>query len=139
MKRHGKYITVFEHQSLKLNQEFPDVSFDGNCLKALQQHYGEKGVPYYNLIHNGVKFNEYVGVIQVGNIIIEVLPKADKNEYDTNKWRDLLIGMLRATGSLDIKNTRESKLKIKRNSYFRLLLKWRNKSIAITLSISKFN
>lgn len=127
MKRQGKYITVFEHQSLKLNQEFPEGSFDGNCLKALQLHYGEKGVPYYTLINNGVKFNEYVGVIQVGNIIIEVLPKADKNETDKNKWRDLLIGMLRATGNLEIKNTGESHLKIKRNSilelYFEMFIK----------------
>jgi len=65
----------FEHQSLRL-----DDGLDPGLLKALQSFYGSgKDFPYYSLIHNGVKFCEYVGVIQVGKTVIEVLPKTDKD------------------------------------------------------------
>lgn len=104
--------------------------FDIDKLKALQEYFGQKGVPYYSLIHKGIQFNEYVGVIQVGNLLIEVLPKADKNpdtDNEEKKWRDILIGMLRAVGSFEIKSSSNSKLKIKPNSlldlYFELFIK----------------
>ncbi|MBA3285571.1 MAG: restriction endonuclease, partial [Nitrosopumilus sp.] len=61
-------IVVFEHESLRMGEGEKSISKDQ--LKALQIFYGEKGVPYFSLIHNGVKFNEHVGVIQVGNSII---------------------------------------------------------------------
>ncbi|MBK9688626.1 MAG: hypothetical protein IPO65_13055 [Saprospiraceae bacterium] len=93
----------------------------------MQLHYGEKGVPYYNLINNGVQFNEYVGVIQIGNTLIEVLPKVDNNKRDDRLWRDILIGMLRAVGSIDIKAPTESHLKIRPNTildlYFEMFIK----------------
>lgn len=116
----SKTITVYEHQSITLNQEFSGFKFDADTLHALRQYSGSKGVPYYSLIHNGVRFNEYVGVIQVGNTVIEVLPKADKNpensDQDKTQWRNLLIGMLRATGELDVYSTSNSNLKLQPNS-----------------------
>ena len=61
-------IVVFEHQTLKLGQENLGANFDEDKLKALQKFYGDKGVPYFNLVHKGVRFTEYVGVIQVGTL-----------------------------------------------------------------------
>jgi 5-methylcytosine-specific restriction enzyme subunit McrC len=120
------HITLFEHQSLKLGQHFENGEFDEAKLKALQLFYGEKGVPYYSLIHNGVKFCEYVGVLQVGNLTIEVLPKADKDE-DEAHWRSMLIGMLRAVGVFTIQAPSHSDLALKSNSilelYFELFIR----------------
>ena len=123
-------ITVYEHQAIRLNQRFENVKFDEVKLKAFQVFFGEKGVPYFSLIQNGVQFNQYVGVIQVGNTLVEVLPKADKNTSDDenkNKWRDILINMMRAVGTFEIKSTSNSHLKIKSNTildlYFELFIK----------------
>ncbi|MDR2582865.1 MAG: McrC family protein [Fibromonadaceae bacterium] len=112
-------ITVFEHQSLKID--------DLKLRKALEIFRSDKkDFPYYSLIHNGVKFNSYVGVIQVGKTIIEILPKADKNN-DENKWRNILIGMLRTVYDFDVKAPTQSSLKIKPNSilelYFEVFVK----------------
>jgi len=127
VKTKSKHITVFEHQAIKMNQEIDGVLFDETRLKALQSYYGVNGVPYYSLIHNGVRFNEYVGVIQVGETIIEVLPKADnslKGSNEKNRWRDILIDMLFAVGIFDIHAPSNSSLKLKSNSildlYFEL-------------------
>jgi 5-methylcytosine-specific restriction enzyme subunit McrC len=111
--------TVFEHQSLKV---------DKPLLEALQKFRGDKkDFPYYSLIHNGIKFNSYVGVIQVGKTIIEVLPKSDKSESNENRWRKILIGMLRTVYNFEIKAPTQSSLKIKANSilelYFEMFVK----------------
>jgi 5-methylcytosine-specific restriction enzyme subunit McrC len=126
----GRHITVFEHQSIKLNQEIDGVVFDETRLKALQSYYGEIGVPYFSLIHKGVRFKEFVGVIQVGETIIEVLPKADnslKGSNEKNRWRDILIDMLFAIGIFEIHTPSNSSLKLKSNSildlYFELFIK----------------
>jgi len=119
------HITVFEHERIKLDQEINGCRFDESKLLALQKYYGDKGVPYFSLIHKGVQFNEYVGVIQVGNLLIEVLPKADKanhSESEEKKWRNILIDMMRAVGSFDIRVTSSSHLKIKPNTVLDLYI-----------------
>jgi 5-methylcytosine-specific restriction enzyme subunit McrC len=122
------HITVFEHETVRFDKgekKLTEEQFD-----ALRLYYGEKGIPYYSLCYNGVSFNEHVGVIQVGKTLIEVLPKADKvsaSKEEENKWRDILIDMLRAVGSFDIKAPSHGNLKIKANTildlYFELFIK----------------
>ena len=117
-------ITVFEHQILKIDKG--EVRLTLPQLKSLQSYYGD-GVPYFSLTHNGVQFNEYVGVIQVGNLLIEVLPKADRYSTDKDSWRKMLVGMLKTVYGFDIRATSNAHLKIKPNTildlYFELFIK----------------
>lgn len=124
-----KHITVFEHQAIKLNQVIDGVKFDEIKLKAFQSYYGEKSVPYFSLIHNGIRFNEFVGVIQIGKTLIEVLPKADNSIVGNNEkpiWRNILIDMLFSVGVFNIHAPSTSSLKLKANSildlYFELFI-----------------
>ena len=127
MQQHRKHITVFEHESLRIDrgeQRITDIQ-----LKSLQAYFGESGVPYFSLIHKGVRFNEFVGVIQVGELIIEVLPKADiafAGDNEKKQWRDILIDMLFAVGVFDIHAPSRSSLKLKSNSildlYFEIFI-----------------
>ncbi|HMZ61600.1 MAG TPA: hypothetical protein PL048_22700, partial [Leptospiraceae bacterium] len=119
-------ITVFEHDYLRIDKPPEGSKFEERHLNALLSHFERNSVPYFTLIRNGIKFNQYVGVIQVGNTVIEVLPKADKSDSDSAKWQKILIGMLRAVGSLKIESASESLLKIRPNSildlYFELFV-----------------
>jgi 5-methylcytosine-specific restriction enzyme subunit McrC len=114
------HFTVFEYDTLRLNKDLTPPQY-----QALQTYYGEKGVPYFTLINNGVRFCQYVGVLQIGNLTIEVLPKVDKSN-DTGKWKKLLIGMLREVGVFQIHAPSSSDLKLQSNSildlYFELYL-----------------
>lgn len=129
MSINRKHISVFEHQTIKLNQVIDGVKFDESTYKAFEGYFGEMGVPYFSLINNGVKFNEHVGVIQVGDTVIEVLPKADNTFTGNNEkkhWRDILIDMLFAVGIFDIQTPSSNALRLKSNSildlYFELFI-----------------
>jgi 5-methylcytosine-specific restriction enzyme subunit McrC len=130
LKLKRKHITVFEHQTIRRDQVYDDVTFDEPKLEALQRYYGEKGVPYFSLTHHGIRFNEYVGVIQVGDLVIEVLPKADNAFAGANEkgqWRNILIDMLYVVGVFDIHAPSSSALRLKSNAildlYFELFLR----------------
>lgn len=124
MKQTPKHITVYEHETLRVDRGEQRIS--EAQLEALQVFYGENGVSYYSLVHNGVKFNEYVGVLQVGQTTIEILPKADKSG-NAESWRKMLIGMLRASGVFNIQAPSSSNLHVRSNSildlYFELYIK----------------
>ncbi len=122
-RKNPNHITVFEHQCLWTHKGKDTLS--APQLLALQQFYGEKGVPFYTLIHKGVRFNEYVGVLQMGSLTIEVLPKADR--YTTEKdWQAILTGMLLAVGAFNIHAPSSSSLSLKSNFildlYFELFI-----------------
>ena len=117
MIKSEKHITVFEHESIRFDKGEKRITEDQ--FKALQTYYGE-GIPFYKLNNNGVCFNEYVGVIQIGETVIEVLPKADNNDFEENIWRDILIGMLRTVNNFEIKATSNSDLKTKPNTILEL-------------------
>lgn len=88
-------ITVFEHQRLKIDEQgFQQVHLDA-LLKLNEYHDGN----YFEPIAKGIKFNQFVGVIQVDGLTIEIHPKADKDD-DDNKWKDVLLNMLKACGKL---------------------------------------
>nr|MDA3821723.1 hypothetical protein [Bacteroidales bacterium] len=114
-----KSITVYEHQSLTLSHP----SLTEKHLKALQMYYGRIGVPYFSLIHRGVRFNSFVGVLQVGSLTIEVLPKLDHQNDDSipvGLWRSYLIEMRHYIGTLKVHNSESSFLKIQNNNLLHL-------------------
>jgi len=119
-RTNDRLLTVFEHQSVRVGQAVGGVLFDENHLEALERYYGS-GVPYFTLIHKGVKFNEHVGVLQVGSLTIEVLPKADQAN-DNEKWRAILIGVLKTVGAFEIHAPSSSFLSLKSNSILDLYL-----------------
>ena len=127
LRKDPPHITVFEHEFIRFDKGEKQITEEQ--FKALQRYHG-LGVPYYTLCYNGVRFNEYVGVIQVSKTLIEVLPKADKNpqsKTEEAKWRNILIGMLKAVDSFDIRATSDSNLRIKPNTildlYFELFIR----------------
>lgn len=121
-----KHIVVFEHQRLLVDQE-GDYYLSERQHQALEAYYGNYS-PFFSLIRNGVQFCQYVGVLQVGDTLIEILPKADKliGKEVVQKWQKLLINMIRTVWGFPVKESGTSDLKLKHNSvldlYFELFV-----------------
>ena len=129
MKTAGRHISVFEHGKLVVGKQYNGVVFSSHYFDSLQRYHTETNGLYFDLGFQNIKFKEYVGVIQVGDLIIEVLPKADnrpESQEVTQEWKKQLIDMLRAVGVFDIQAPSSSTLQLKSNSilelYFELYL-----------------
>ncbi len=131
MKSVVQHIRVFEHQSIRLDQVFDnDVIFDQEKLDALVDFF-TYDPSYFSLIRNGVQFKEFVGALQVGNLLISVLPKTDKtnirDESEKTRWNNILIDMIKAVHGFKVKAPSESGLNTSTNSilnlYFELFIK----------------
>ncbi|WP_218599213.1 McrC family protein [Polaribacter sp. NJDZ03] len=115
-------ISVFEHQKLYIGtQGFKQTHLDA-LLKLNEYHDGN----YFEPIAKGIRFNQYVGVIQVDGLIIEINPKADKDDEDY-KWKGVLLKMLKACGKIKADSSGDANVKRQHLNlleiYFELYLK----------------
>lgn len=118
------FIQVFEYKKLKYddNSNFKKHHFDAMVL------FNEKNQnKYFTIVHKGVLFNSYVGVIQIGGLTIEILPKADNtNNPDVITWQNVLLNMLKVCKHIQVDNVSETNLSKKYNSilevYFEMYL-----------------
>ena len=63
-------IQVFEHQTLYHGREYDTVLFKEkhfNALAKLNEYHDNK---YFTVVHKGIKFSQYVGVIQIDGLCI---------------------------------------------------------------------
>lgn len=128
-----RVIQVFEHDKLTINEDEWGRSLSPSQLEALCQFNDKNYNKYFTVIRNGIKFSSYVGVIQIGRLVIEILPKADRKPItlsnlasETAQWRNVLLKMLSKCGYLKVETVSESKLKKRYNSlldlYFEIYL-----------------
>ncbi len=89
------HISVFEHQKLRIGEEGFEQKHLDALLKLNEYHEGS----YFEPISKGIQFKQYVGIIQVDGLTIEIHPKADKDDSD-DAWRDVLLSMLQKCGRL---------------------------------------
>lgn len=106
-------IQVFEHERLSVGTK----GFHRKHLDALVKLNEANDFQYFDPVYNGIKFKQFVGVIQVDGLCIEILPKADK-EGNGDLWRGVLIQMLKGCGKLKPESAGGAHV---RRQYFNLL------------------
>lgn len=101
----GRTIQVFEFGWLIVNEKYGekrDIVFKDAHFKLLARYLTENfNCPYYTVYFDRIRFANYVGVLKVGDLTIEVLPKTDKHEASKSQWQKVLLQMLAI--SLDVK------------------------------------
>lgn len=120
-------IQVFEYSKLKYSEH---SDFKESHFNALVQFNEKNHNKYFSIIHRGVQFGSYVGVIQIGGLTIEILPKADKDNSNSFEqktlWQNILLNMLRVCKHIQVDNVSETSLKKRYNSildvYFEMYL-----------------
>jgi len=83
-------VIRFEHESLGIDQE----GFTRKHWDLLGRYNEKHGNRFFILQRNGVKFKDHVGVIQVNNLTIEILPKIDNSPEGKKEWQSNLLAML---------------------------------------------
>lgn len=110
-------ITVFEHERLYVGEK----NFTIKHFEKLVLYNEEHQHAYFNIGYQMVKFKSYVGVIQMDNITIEILPKADKASKGVEKkWRNALIEMLQVCERIQLKSLDEALLRPRYSSLIEL-------------------
>ena len=106
-------IQVFEYEKLRYDEHklFKKSHFE-RLVRFNEQHDNK----YFTVIHKGVKFQQYVGVLRVGSLTIEILPKVDRNSGTKQLWQSVLIHMLRVANHITIDTVSESALQRKYHS-----------------------
>lgn len=119
-------LQFFEYDRVTFKGKWNKEHFKQTHFQSFERYYLDNpNTQFFELIPNGVRFKQYVGVIQIGKTTIEVLPKAGK-ERDKDIWQDALLDMLKTCHLLTAKNTGTAQLRLKSNSllhlYFELFL-----------------
>jgi len=91
-------ISVFEHQELVIGRTYEGVVFKDAYWQALAHYNETQDHRFFTIGHRSIKFRQYVGVIQVGQLTIEILPKAERSaNASKDRWRKILLDMLRVS------------------------------------------
>ena len=127
----SRLIQVFEHDKLTSKSLCikGEVLGDKIIDKLWQYNDSNKNI-YFEAIRHGVKFKNYVGVIQIGGTTIEILPKADKlntqSSEEKENWHRVLLKMLAHCKKIKVNAVSEASLRKRNHSlldlYFELFL-----------------
>lgn len=121
-------IQVFEHQTIRIGDLVHGIAFTKSLWQKLAIYHEQHKGKYYQLIYKGIKFKQYVGVLQIGTCTIEILPKIDRLiEGETNKWQKVLLDMLDTCQFIKLDTQGFGQVQLRANAilstYFRLFLK----------------
>lgn len=115
-------IQVYEYGSLRIDTGYGTdnkIIFTESHFNALSRYLNEnKNCGYYELFHRSIRFKNYVGVIKVGDLTIEVLPKCDRYDTEDEKttWQRVLIEMLTISLKVEAKTTTRADISIKQHT-----------------------
>ena len=119
----GRQIRIFEHERLTLHEDARGQNLEPSELARLYDFNDRNDNKYFTGIRDGVKFSSYVGVIQIGGLTIEVLPKSDRergDEGDAERWHGVLLDMLRICRKVSVNAVSESNLRRRHHSILEL-------------------
>lgn len=101
---------VFEYDRLRIDEQGLTPAHFDTLAKYSDRTDGKFFRPGHRCIH----FGGHVGVVQVGNLTIEILPKADRHgSPDKDIWRNALLEMLRTCRLLNLDSLTNAHLRLR--------------------------
>lgn len=113
-------LEIFEHQRLELTEAGPGLrrsEFDA-LVRFNDAHRGQ----YFKVGYQHLRARQFVGFVGVGELSIEILPKADRGTALPNAvWREGLLEMLRVALGLRLTRLASAAQQLTRNRLVDLL------------------
>ncbi len=105
-----RIISVLEHQSVQVDAtergaQKQETFLTPDEFDALIRFNDTHQRRYFSAGYQCITFSQYVGYLQVGNLGIEILPKADQLDHAAARsfaWRDLLLEMIRVASGVKL-------------------------------------
>lgn len=125
-----KTLRVFEHQTLRVGEPVPGASgvpveLTQRELDALARFNDAHQGQYFHLGYRRITFRHFVGFVQVGDLGIEILPKADRGAAKADqalRWRGALLEMLRVATGLRLYSPTDSSQALARSRLLDLIV-----------------
>ena len=121
-------ISVFEHQPISLIDD--DIPLRDIHLRRLERLNQQAGVDLIRFGYRQLRATSYVGVIQLGDVVLQVLPKVDATGKDDNHSAASvdsavanLLWMLVYAGELPVHETELASLLKHRGDLFEILVR----------------
>lgn len=113
-----KTIQVYEHSKLRIGQKFGEkqVEFKEKHFNALTSYNDKHGKEFFKVGHKHIQFTTFVGVIQVMDLTIEIMPKIDLKSSEIESDKKHLIDMLRVCRNVPLSPTENARQKIRKNT-----------------------
>jgi 5-methylcytosine-specific restriction enzyme subunit McrC len=109
-----RLIRVFEHEKLTIHPDDQERFLYPIELTRLFDYNDLNNNIYFTGIRDGIKFSNYVGVIQIGGLTLEILPKADRKHHQEKKdydaWQNVLLRMLATCDHVNVHSVSEASL-----------------------------
>jgi 5-methylcytosine-specific restriction enzyme subunit McrC len=112
-------IQKFEYQTLHVGE----AGFTRAHFERLVRYNDLHHSLFLTIGHDRVTFKQFVGVIHIHDLTIEILPKIDRYNDDKASMRDLLVKMLHRTGKFPLERTESALLSKTTGSLFELYLR----------------
>ena len=112
-----RLIQIYEHQKLLFGDQFKEHHRDA-LFKLNELH----SFNYLEAVSGGVRFKNYVGIVQIDGLCIEILPKIDNVSATKDQWRNVLVEMLRVSRQLQATDTNYADVKKKNYNLLEIYL-----------------
>jgi 5-methylcytosine-specific restriction enzyme subunit McrC len=136
-----KTLRVSEFEKLYFDNEKTFKERHWTKLCDYLEHVNKKEnkhIEYFRVLNKGIQFTNFVGVIQAGDLTIEVLPKIDRGRVtavndnlnnlnpedskEKQKWHDVLLQMLKECRLIKVNHADYANLNLKSNSILDIYL-----------------
>lgn len=121
-------VQVFEHSTVRVGEPMRTADGGEHALgarhhQALAAFADATSDRYLSCGRSTVRFGSHVGLLQIGDLGIEILPKADRTESGGHgRWHAALVRMLRVVGDLGLEAPDEARLRLDPGRLFDLFI-----------------
>ena len=118
-------IQIYEYDWLEVGQPYGEdkIVFEKDHYLLLAQYLTKSpNSLFYKVYLNKIRFSNYVGIIKIKNLNIEVLPKTDRHSASQGDWQKVLIEMLAISHKVRASTTTKAHISIRKYTVLEMYL-----------------
>ncbi|QQS03380.1 MAG: hypothetical protein IPK50_13815 [Fibrobacterota bacterium] len=103
-------MILYEHERIRVGEKSEGDGLTKPVFDALAAWQERNQVRYLEIGHRSIRATQWVGILQVGRTVLEILPKADVHrgletgrEESSHYWRRVLLEMLAAAKGFELR------------------------------------